>query len=294
MEDLDRAREVPGAADDILRTLDALGLHWNGEILYQSRRTQAYVDACNRLTRLGLVYPCGCSRSEIAATGRRGPEGPIYPGTCRGGLPPGRVARSLRLRVPAEEVTFRDCIQGRISQDVAEAVGDFVLRRADGIHAYQLAVVVDDAWQGITDVVRGADLTLSTPRQILLQRALDLATPRYAHLPLVLDRKGRKLSKSEAAAPVDPTQPLPALRLALRFLGQDLPAEPPGTLSDLWRQAIAAWDPSRVPTAATCPEAHPPRCCRGAPDAILAPAEEMRAADGGQDHRRHPAHAPSA
>ena len=264
MEDLDRTREVPGAADDILHTLGALGLHWDGEILYQSRRTQAYLDACNRLTRLGLVYPCGCSRSEIAAAGRHGPEGTIYPGTCRGGLLPGRVARSLRLRVPAEEIAFRDRIQGRISQDVAKAIGDFVLRRADGIHAYQLAVVVDDAWQGITDVVRGADLTLSTLRQILLQRALGLATPRYAHIPLVLDREGRKLSKSEAAAPVDPAHPIATLRLALEFLGQVLPGETPGTLADLWHHAIAAWNPGRVPTAATgpCLEPHQFQGCR--------------------------------
>jgi glutamyl-Q tRNA(Asp) synthetase len=248
LEDLDRTREVPGAADAILRTLDACGLHWDGEVVRQSRRSHAYADACERLRRLGLVYPCGCSRSEIAAAGRRGLEGPIYPGTCRQGLPAGRAWRSLRLRVPAGSVAFRDRIQGPIDQNIAAEIGDFVLLRADGIHAYQLAVVVDDAWQGITDVVRGADLAVSTPRQVLLQRALGLPTPTYAHLPLVLDSAGRKLSKSDAAAPVDPADPLPAVLLALRHLGQALPPERPADPADLWRWAIPRWDSRCVPS----------------------------------------------
>jgi glutamyl-Q tRNA(Asp) synthetase len=247
MEDLDRTRQVPGAADSILRTLDAFALHWDGALVYQSARTDAYAEALNRLQALGLTYPCGCSRSQIAAAGLAGPEGPIYPGTCRAGLAPGRPARSLRLRVPGGTIAFQDRIQGRCGQDVAAEIGDFVLRRADGIHAYQLAVVVDDAWQGITDVVRGADLTASTPRQILLQRALGLPTPAYAHIPLVLDARGRKLSKSDAAAPVDPADPLPAGLLVLRHLGQALPPEPPTDLDELWRWAIPAWDIRRVP-----------------------------------------------
>jgi glutamyl-Q tRNA(Asp) synthetase len=247
MEDLDRTREVPGAADAILGTLEAFGLHWDGSVVYQSARTDAYAEALDRLRDLGLIYPCGCSRSQIAALGHAGPEGPIYPGTCRTGLAPGRAARSLRLQVPPGLVAFVDRIQGRIEQDIAGEIGDFVLRRADGVHAYQLAVVVDDAWQSITDVVRGADLTASTPRQILLQGSLGLPTPAYAHLPLVLDTRGRKLSKSDAASPVDPTDPLPAALLALRHLGQTLPPEPPADVAELWRWAIPAWDIRGVP-----------------------------------------------
>jgi glutamyl-Q tRNA(Asp) synthetase len=241
IEDLDQRREVPGAADAILHTLDAFGLHWDGALVYQSARTCAYAEAMHRLQALGLIYPCGCSRREIAAAGLTGPEGPIYPGTCRAGLAAGRRARSLRLRVPPGVIHFVDRIQGPMTQDVARATGDPVIRRADGIYAYQLAVVVDDAWQGITDVVRGADLTGSTPRQILLQRALGLPSPSYAHLPLVLDAQGRKLSKSGAAAPVDPADPLPAALGALRHLGQAVPSEPPSNVAELWQWAIPCW-----------------------------------------------------
>ena len=248
MEDLDRTREVPGAASAILRTLDAFGLHWDGTVIYQSARTAAYAEALDRLDALGLIYPCGCSRSEIAAAGLTGPEGPIYPGTCRQGLAPDRRTRSQRLRVPPGEAAFVDRIQGPTTQDVARAVGDYVLRRADGIHAYQLAVVVDDGAQGITDVVRGADLTASTPRQILLQRALGLPSPTYAHVPLVLDPLGRKLSKSDAAAPVDPADPLPVALLSLRHLGQALPPETPADPAELWQWAIPRWNISHVPT----------------------------------------------
>lgn len=246
MEDLDRTREVPGAAATILHTLDAFGLHWDGSVEYQSARTRAYADALDRLERLALIYPCGCSRRQVAASGLAGPEGPIYPGTCRSGLATGRSARSLRLRVPTGVIAFEDRVQGRIEQDISAEIGDFVLRRADGIHAYQLAVVVDDAWQDISHVVRGADLTTSTPRQILLQRHLGLPTPAYAHVPLVLDARGRKLSKSDAAAPVDPANPLSAALLALRHLGQTPPTEPPANIFELWQWAIPAWDISRV------------------------------------------------
>jgi glutamyl-Q tRNA(Asp) synthetase len=256
IEDLDRPREVPGATDRILRTLIAFGLHWDEEVVHQSRRTDAYRDALDTLAAQGLTYPCGCSRAEIARAGPPGIEGPLYPGTCRLGLPPGRHARALRLRTPSGPVTFDDRIQGRQSQIVNEAIGDFLLRRADGIHAYQLAVVVDDAWQGITQVVRGADLLLSTPRQILLQRALGFEQPGYAHVPLVLDAQGRKLSKSLAAAPVDPRRPLPTLRLAWALLGQT-PAPSDLHLDAFWTWAIAQWRISSVPvkTSVGCPTA---------------------------------------
>ncbi|WP_296804644.1 tRNA glutamyl-Q(34) synthetase GluQRS [Thiocapsa sp.] len=254
MEDLDRTREIPGAADLILRTLSAFGFEWDEGVIHQSRRTDAYRDALDTLKALELTYPCGCSRAEVARAGRSGPEGPLYPGTCRAGLAPGRRPRTERFRTPPGRLAFEDRIQGKQEQMVDEAVGDFVLRRADGIHAYQLAVVVDDARQGITQVVRGADLLLSTPRQILLQRALGLAQPGYAHVPLVLDTQGRKLSKSLAAAPVDARDPLPALRAAWTLLGQ---TPPPADLhiDAFWTWAIPAWRIARIPsrTSATCP-----------------------------------------
>ncbi len=241
MEDLDRTRERPGAADRILRTLEAFGFHWDDEVLYQSRRDPAYREALERLLDAGLAYPCGCTRREIAERGLPGIEGPRYDGTCRDGLPPGRQPRAYRLRVPAETVTFRDRVCGPCGHNLANEVGDFVIRRADGLFAYQLAVVVDDAWQGITQVVRGADLLLSTPRQIHLQRLLGLPTPDYAHLPLVLDENGRKLSKQSDARPVDPDDPIPALVAALAFLGQPPPPERPATVEGLWQWAIPRW-----------------------------------------------------
>jgi glutamyl-Q tRNA(Asp) synthetase len=257
MDDLDRPREVAGAADAILRTLTAFGMDWDGEPLYQSRRTDAYAAALARLTALGLAYPCACSRAEIAQTiASAGSTDPIYPGTCRDGLPPGRRARSIRLRTPPGAVCFQDRIQGEQHQDVAAAVGDFILRRADGIHAYQLAVVLDDAWQGVNQVVRGADLLASTPRQVLLQEALGLPRPAYAHVPLAVDAAGVKLSKSLAAAPVDPADPLPALRRAWVWLGQTAPPAD-CSLSGFWRHAIAHWQIGQVPARA---------CARIVPD----------------------------
>jgi glutamyl-Q tRNA(Asp) synthetase len=246
MEDLDRPREVPGAARRILDTLAAFGLHWDGEVRYQSNRGEAYEAALMRLAEAGLTYPCGCSRSEIAATGRVGPEGPIYPGTCRDRVPDGRTPRALRLRTEGALIRFSDRIQGPQRQAVAESVGDFVIRRADGIHAYHLAVVLDDAWQGVTRVVRGADLLTSTPRQILLQRSLGLPTPDYAHVPLALGPDGRKLSKSLASAPVDPADPLPALHRAWDFLGQR-PLGRVASSTAFWALAIPSWRIDRVP-----------------------------------------------
>jgi glutamyl-Q tRNA(Asp) synthetase len=246
IEDLDRPREVPGAAEGMLRTLEAFGLTWDGPVIRQSDRTGAYRDALAALAAKDLIYPCGCTRAEIARAGNPGHEGPIYPGTCRLGLPSGRRARAQRFIVPPGTIAFDDRIQGRQEQIVKESVGDFVLKRADGLYAYQLAVVVDDAWQGVTRVVRGADLLASTPRQILLQQALALGRPIYAHVPLVLDATGRKLGKSLAATPVDVQDPLPALRLVWRLLGQ---TSPPGDLgpSELWDWAIPRWRISQVP-----------------------------------------------
>jgi glutamyl-Q tRNA(Asp) synthetase len=281
MEDLDRTREVPGAADVILRTLSAFGFEWDEDVIYQRRRTDAYREALDALRERGLTYPCGCSRAEVARAGRSGPEGPVYPGTCRAGLAPGRRARTERFRTPAGALAFEDRIQGPQEQAVDEAVGDFVLRRADGIHAYQLAVVVDDALQGITQVVRGADLLLSTPRQILLQRALGFSQPSYAHVPLVLDTEGRKLSKSLAAVPVDPRAPLPALHTAWTLLGQTPP--PADLLIDaFWTWAIPEWRIARIParTVAACPSASSPR----APELFARPSTP-RLSDGPESDR---------
>jgi glutamyl-Q tRNA(Asp) synthetase len=257
IEDLDRQREVPGAADHIMRTLEAFGFAWDGPLLYQSSRLDAYANAIERLDRRGLLYPCGCSRTDIARRGRSCPEGPVYPGTCRAGLQPGRRPRSLRIHTDNATIQFGDRVRGYIHQDLERDVGDFVLRRADGIHAYQLAVVVDDAYQGITRVVRGADLMLSTPRQIYLQRCLGLPTPEHAHLPLALDVQGRKLSKSEDPVPLDPRDPLSALLRAWTFLGQAAFAEPPASLAEFWNQAVPNWREEHIPMTARRPSETP-------------------------------------
>ncbi|MDH3513872.1 MAG: tRNA glutamyl-Q(34) synthetase GluQRS, partial [Gammaproteobacteria bacterium] len=204
MEDLDPPREAPGAAADILRTLEAFGLHWDGEVLYQSRRHDVYQASLEKLKARNEIYPCACSRREIADSSVGGVDGPVYPGTCRNGIAPGRAPRAWRVKVDGQQVEFLDAVQGKLARDLAVDFGDFVVRRADGFFAYQLAVVVDDAAQGITEIVRGADLIESTPRQIHLQRLLNLPMPDYLHLPVVLNEKGEKLSKQTNAAPLDP------------------------------------------------------------------------------------------
>lgn len=245
IEDVDPPRVVAGAADAILRTLEAFGFEWDGPVVYQSRRRDAYRDALEHLIRKGWVYPCTCSRKQIAAAARRGVDGPVYPGHCRARRQ-GHGPAALRLRVPAVRVVFDDDLQGRVACNVAAECGDFVLQRADGVTTYQLAVVVDDAAQGITHVVRGADLLASTPRQIVLQRLLDLPTPRYLHLPVVLDAHGDKLSKQTLAQPIDPRAPLPTLIAAWAFLGQ----RPPGRLDsvqEFWSMASSNWMASQIP-----------------------------------------------
>ena len=241
IEDLDPPREVPGAAAEQLRALAAFGLESDAPVLWQSSRGEAYQAALDRLLAAGAAFACHCSRAALAAGGN-GVHRQCVPGATR-------PDPAIRLRVPEGAiVAFDDAIQGRFEQDVAAAVGDFVLRRADGPWAYQLAVVVDDAAQGVTDVVRGADLLDSTPRQILLQCALGLPTPRYAHLPLVLDGEGRKLSKSLAALPVDAGDPLPALHSAWAALGQAPAAVAgAGSVAGWLRTARAAFDPAAIP-----------------------------------------------
>src|ERR1035441_4169296 len=254
MEDLDQPREQPGAADAILRTLEACGMSWDGNIMYQSKRSEAYRAALARLEAQGLAYVCGCSRREIADSGL-GPDGAlIYPGTCRNGLAPGKTPRATRVRVGHELIEFEDALQGKIRQDLAAEVGDFVLLRADGLYAYQLAVVVDDAEDGITDVVRGADLLDSTPRQIYLQHLLGLRAPRYLHLPAAVNAAGEKLSKQTRAAPVDERDPVPVLAQVMDFLGQAPPAQlrraPP---AEFWRWALAHWDAKHIPRERSLP-----------------------------------------
>ena len=254
MEDLDPPRVVAGAADDILRVLEACGMQWDGTIVRQSMRGDAYHAALHRLREKGLVYPCACSRRDIADSAAAGIEGPVYPGTCRAGLAPGRAARALRADTRGANVLFDDALQGRIEHDVEKDFGDFVLYRADDVYAYQLAVVVDDAEQGITDVVRGADLLASTPRQIYLQQRLGLPQPRYAHLPVAVNAAGEKLSKQTFAAPVDAAKPQPTLVSALEFLGQQPPRElPRSTVNDLWDWATKNWKLEQVPRAAALP-----------------------------------------
>lgn len=248
IEDLDPPREIPGAADDILRTLEALGLHWDGAVAYQSRRLDRYQAAFDRMRRRDLIYPCACTRREIADSSLSGIEGPVYPGTCRVGLAPGKPARTWRVRVADAVVEFDDVLQGKQRSALATDVGDFVVKRADGLFAYQLAVVVDDAEQGMTEIVRGADLLGSTPRQIYLQRLLGVLTPAYAHLPVMVNEGGEKLSKQTQAAPVERGAPSIALWQALNALGQapepGLRKATPGELRD-W--ALAHWSLARVP-----------------------------------------------
>ncbi len=253
MEDLDPPREPPGAAAAILRSLDTFGLHWDGAVLYQHTRLDAYQAAVERLLAAGLTFPCACSRTEIADSGLRGLEGPVYPGTCRHGLPPGRPARTIRLHAAeGEMLSFDDAIQGPVRQHLAKEVGDFVIRRADGGFAYQLAVVLDDAFQGVTHVVRGTDLLLSTPRQLYLQRLLHLPPLIYMHLPAAVNAAGEKLSKQTHAAAVNDARAPVLLFQVLAFLRQEPPPELCGsTVTELLHWGISHWRPLRMSGAQT-------------------------------------------
>ncbi|MCL7461986.1 tRNA glutamyl-Q(34) synthetase GluQRS [Pseudomonas sp. NW5] len=240
MEDLDPPREMPGAQDTILRTLDTYGLHWDGPVERQSTRHAAYAAAVDRLLAQGLAYACRCSRKQL--------EGQlIYPGTCRDRQHP-REDAAIRLRVPDAEYAFFDRVQGRFAQNLARDVGDFIIQRRDGLYAYQLAVVLDDAWQGITDVVRGADLLDSTPRQLYLQALLGLPQPRYLHIPLLLQPDGHKLGKSYRSPPLPPERAPAELLRALRALGQRPPAELEGARPEaMLAWAIAHWQAAAIP-----------------------------------------------
>ena len=253
IEDLDPPREQPGAADLIIRTLERYGFQWDGPIVYQSARDALYEEALERLRARDSVYPCGCTRVELSdsSIGIGGER--VYPGTCRNGLPPARNPRAWRLRVDDTPIGFTDRVQGPQQQVLARDVGDFILRRADNLWAYQLAVVVDDAEQRITDVVRGADLLASTPRQIWLQRQLGLATPRYAHVPVAANAHGEKLSKQTLAHPL-PTERMGALLCAAwRFLDQPGPDADLDRVDEFWHWALPRWQPRLLPPVANRP-----------------------------------------
>lgn len=250
MEDLDAPRCVPGAADDILRTLEAFGLEWDGEVLYQSRRSEAYEAALQALKASGAAYPCSCTRREIADSALHGIEGFVYSAICRAGMAHNRETVAWRVRTDrlrgemvGSAVEFSDALQGSQSQQLEQEIGDFVVKRADGLFAYQLAVVVDDAFQGVTHVVRGADLLNSTPRQIWLQRLLGLTTPAYMHLPVAVNAAGEKLSKQTLAAPINSRDAAASLWRALVFLRQSPPPEMAGDLTELLAWAIRNWQP---------------------------------------------------
>ena len=257
MEDLDPPREMPGAADHILNTLEQFGFEWDGEVAYQSRRHALYRAALDDLVARGLAYPCTCSRKDWHAAARLGADGFVYGGTCarkkQPALSPFSDRAAWRMRVPDETVAFHDRIVGAYGQNLAQDIGDFVLLRADGFWAYQLAVVVDDGEQGITHIVRGQDLLVSTPRQIYLQSSLHLPTPHYAHLPLLTNRHGQKWSKQTRAEPLDMHRREALLRQVLHYLGQpDAPdVDKP---SDLLAWAAQHWRIDRVPPEAVCTE----------------------------------------
>jgi len=243
MEDVDLTRKVEGTDTDILHTLEAFGFEWQGEVLYQSAQNEYYEEALQQLIEQSLVFPCTCTRKQLAETGSD-----IYPGSCRNHKLPEKAEHALRVFAQNIDIKFNDAIMGEQSQNMAQQCGDFIIKRRDDLFAYQLAVVVDDAMQGITEIVRGADLLDSTPRQIYLQQLLGYATPAYCHLPLAVDNNGNKISKSEGAAKIDIKNKEKLLCKTLNFLGQ----KPPTELSDcsinnIWQWAINNWDINTVP-----------------------------------------------
>jgi glutamyl-Q tRNA(Asp) synthetase len=241
VENVDRPREVDGAAAQILRTLEAFGFEWDGEILYQAERGAAYAQAIARLSAGGLTFECSCSRLDLADEER-------YPGHCRERPGNSGIPTATRLRVEPGHIQFRDRVQGLYRQDVAQAVGDVILKRRDHCFAYLLAVVVDDAHQGVTHVVRGADLLDNTPRQIYLQRRLGLPTPSYAHVPVLVEADGAKLAKSARSVGLDRAAALPQLLSVFDLLGlEPPPALAAGTIGSAWAWARERWDLGRVP-----------------------------------------------
>ncbi len=242
IEDIDPPREVAGSATRIINDLHRFGMVPDGPILYQSSRLDAYQHALNRLLGKGLAYPCACSRKDMPASG-------IYPGTCKNGIPDGKHARSIRFCVNSDICAFTDNLQGLVSDPAASTSGDFIIRRADGLFAYQLAVVVDDDFQGITQIVRGADLLKSTSQQICLQKALGITSPVYMHLPVAISIDGKKLSKRTRTDPIKHQDPARAIEQVLYFLGQNPPTG--YSLEVLWDWALAHWNSDLIPRRKT-------------------------------------------
>jgi glutamyl-Q tRNA(Asp) synthetase len=249
IEDLDKPRETKGATDTILRQLEAFEFEWDGEVIYQSQRNHLYEEILNQLKNKQLVYPCTCTRKEIVdSSPLLGIDGVIYPQTCLNNHLKPHAASAWRIKTNNVEINFDDAIQGNIKQNLCQQVGDFILKRADGLYAYQLAVVADDAAHNITHIVRGADLLDSTPRQIYLQKLLGYATPQYAHVPVASNTAGEKLSKQTLAKPIDVNTANHLLYDALCFLGQHPPATiKNATLNEMWCWALAHWQLTHVP-----------------------------------------------
>lgn len=248
IEDLDPPREIAGAADEILSILEHYGMAWDGEVIYQSQRTEAYIEALERLSHEGMIYPCGCSRKQIMEDSISGQYGPIYQGICRQGLSKNKQPRALRVLTHNAAISFHDGLRGTFEQKLESEVGDFVVRRADKLFAYQLAVVIDDGAQDISEVVRGADLLDNTPRQIHLQQLLGISTPAYIHLPVAVNIQGQKLSKQSGAKSIHDVRPQQLLFAVLTFLNQKPPAELiECSLDAFWQWAISNWRLDDVP-----------------------------------------------
>lgn len=253
IEDVDTPRSRNRIADGMLATLAAYGFEWDGGVVRQSERGALYQAALDSLTAQGRIFACACTRRELesAPFGAGGER--RYPGTCRNGVAPGRKGRAQRLLVTGEPIGFHDRLQGWQEQRLDRDIGDFIVKRADGVFAYQLAVVVDDAAQEITHVVRGADLLASTPRQLWLQRQLGLQTPSYLHHPVAILPSGEKLSKQTGAPPLDDADPLPALVRAWDFLAQAQPPAAPASVAEFWQWARRAWAPTALPPVLMLP-----------------------------------------
>lgn len=257
IDDLDRLRERPGSASKILSTLERFGMYWDGEVVYQSQRLRFYQLALKKLQVSGLTYGCNCSRKQLAAVAVSGVEGYIYPGTCRSSNISQTESHSLRLRTNDHAIRFDDRIHGTTTQHLESEIGDFIIRRGDGIFAYQLAAAIDDHQQEITDIVRGEDLLLSSHRQIYIRQLLKMPQPVYAHLPLVVNADGSKLSKSSDAWPVDCGNPVGTLNRALDFLGQQQVQA--STVEEFWPQAILNWDIKAIKPGSKIIESYKPQ-----------------------------------
>ena len=254
IENLDKPREIPAASHEIFRALEILGMEWDHEVIYQDQRKDTYENIPTILNKRGLTYSCTCTRKEIADSSITGISGQIYAGTCRNNVQNKDRPGAVRIKTDNNIIEFEDSLHGLISQRLESETGDFILRRSDGIYAYQLAVVADDATQGITNVVRGADLLDSTPRQIYLQKLLGYSTPTYMHLPVAVNNQGEKLSKQTKATLLDISNPVKQLVEAVNFLGQESPIELLGNnVSSFWKWAIENWHPEKIHKKRTIP-----------------------------------------